>query len=119
RTRHALRHPGIRRCERRPQRCLILAHRPRPSRLPPRVSVWLFIMSNEASVFSLARHRDPPPIALSVVIPFFNEQDNAAPLVSEVLDALRGRLEFEVVCVDDGSVDDTPTALARLRSSTP
>lgn len=45
---------------------------------------------------------------LSVVIPFFNEEACAGPLLEE-LDAVLGRLEFasEVVAVDDGSTDGT------------
>ena len=57
--------------------------------------------------------RDGTPRAeLSVVIPFFNEEGNVEPLFAEllpVLDAL-GR-PFEIVAVDDGSSDRTPTEL--------
>ncbi|MEM6627460.1 MAG: glycosyltransferase family 2 protein [Pseudomonadota bacterium] len=49
--------------------------------------------------------------ALSVLIPFYNEAGNIAPLMEEVHDALDG-LAFEVICVDDASDDATPTELA-------
>jgi len=59
---------------------------------------------------------------LSVVIPVFNEQDNILPLVAEVRAALDGRLDYELIYVDDGSTDATPARLgeaaqdlARLR----
>src|SRR3546814_18897111 len=53
---------------------------------------------------------------LSVVVPVFNEQDNVAPLVREIIAALRGRSpedggDFEIVYVDDHSGDDTLAAL--------
>ena len=40
---------------------------------------------------------------LSVVIPAKNEQDNIAPLVKEIVTALRGVCSFEILYVDDGS----------------
>ena len=40
---------------------------------------------------------------ISVVVPVFNEQDNIAPLVHEIVAALRGLLPFEIVYVDDCS----------------
>lgn len=54
-----------------------------------------------------------PPL-LSVVIPAFNEEGNVLDLLAETVAALRGRLAFEVVFVDDGSRDGT---LARLRGA--
>ena len=62
--------------------------------------------------------------ALSVVVPVFNEQDNVAPLLDEILVALRGNAllgdgGFEVVYVDDHSRDATLATLQRLRAATP
>lgn len=52
-------------------------------------------------------------LALSVVIPAFNEGRRLGPTLETVLAYLEGRGEgFEVVVVDDGSADDT-TAVAR------
>lgn len=42
---------------------------------------------------------------LSVVVPVFNEQDNIPPLLAEIAAALRGRVDFEIVYVDDASRD--------------
>ena len=56
---------------------------------------------------------------LSVVVPVFNERDNIAPLVGEILAALRGRLAFEIVCVDDHSGDDTLAVLQSLKPGAP
>ena len=57
--------------------------------------------------------------ALSVVVPVFNERDNVAPLVGEIVAALRGRIPFEIVYVDDHSGDDTHQVLASLMPATP
>lgn len=57
--------------------------------------------------------------ALSVVVPVFNERDNVAPLISEILAALRGVTTFEIVYVDDQSRDDTAAVLQSLKATTP
>lgn len=51
-------------------------------------------------------------IELSVVVPVHNERDNVAPLIAEIVAALRGRIDFEIVYIDDLSVDDTLAVLA-------
>jgi dolichol-phosphate mannosyltransferase len=58
--------------------------------------------------------RTAPPIrasdrapALSVVVPVHDEEDNVAALVEEIVAALRGRVAFEIVFVDDASTDAT------------
>jgi dolichol-phosphate mannosyltransferase len=48
---------------------------------------------------------------LSVVVPVFNEEDNVAKLIEEIVAALRGRARFEIVYVDDASRDATPDRL--------
>ncbi len=44
---------------------------------------------------------------VSVVVPVYNEQGNVLPLAEEVAGALRGRLNYELVFVDDASNDLT------------
>ncbi|HEX3157361.1 MAG TPA: glycosyltransferase family 2 protein, partial [Gemmatimonadaceae bacterium] len=44
---------------------------------------------------------------LSVVVPLFDEEENVAPLVQGVRDALAGDGGWELVLVDDGSRDGT------------
>jgi len=56
---------------------------------------------------------------LSVVVPVFNEQDNVGPLLREIVAALRGRVEFEAVFVDDDSKDGTLAALRALKAEVP
>ncbi|WP_369941382.1 glycosyltransferase family 2 protein [Xanthomonas medicagonis] len=57
--------------------------------------------------------------SLSVVVPVFNERDNVPPLVAEIVAALRGTTDFEIVYVDDHSRDDTLAVLEGLKASTP
>jgi dolichol-phosphate mannosyltransferase len=49
---------------------------------------------------------------LSVVVPVFNERDNIPPLLAEIAAALRGRIEFEIIYIDDDSTDDSREVLA-------
>jgi len=56
---------------------------------------------------------------LSVVVPVFNEQDNVGPLLREVVAALRGRVDFEAVFIDDDSKDGTLAALQALKAEIP
>ncbi|MBO6689313.1 MAG: glycosyltransferase family 2 protein [Henriciella sp.] len=57
---------------------------------------------------------------LSVVIPFYNEFENAAPLFERLLPVLNSVAKsWEVICVDDGSDDDTLNALIEARQTEP
>ena len=60
-----------------------------------------------------------PTPELSVVVPVHNEEDNIAPLVTEILAALRGVVAFEIVYVDDLSRDATLARLQALQATTP
>ncbi|MEO0003702.1 MAG: hypothetical protein RLZZ22_1394 [Pseudomonadota bacterium] len=53
-----------------------------------------------------------PPHRLSVVVPMYNEKDNARLQIDAVQDALRDYPQpWELIVVDDGSTDGTPRAL--------
>ncbi len=56
-------------------------------------------------------------ICLSVVIPVLNEIDNVLPLYDEIKAALDGQITFEVIFVDDGSVDGTVQTLNELTAA--
>lgn len=56
--------------------------------------------------------------ALSVLIPFYNEEGNIIPLLEEVHEALSG-IPFEVVCVNDCSADATGSELSEAAARWP
>jgi len=58
------------------------------------------------------------PRAVSVVVPVRNEAGNIAPLVAEIAGALKDR-SFEIVYVNDGSLDATEQELRALMSERP
>ena len=52
---------------------------------------------------------------LSVVVPVYNEADSIPTLVQAIADALAPtQLSYEIICVDDGSVDGSTEILTRL-----
>ncbi len=51
--------------------------------------------------------RNLPRPGLAVVVPVYDEEDNIVPLLREIAQALRGRVAFELVVVDDASRDAT------------
>lgn len=68
----------------------------------------------------------PPPtgqdggIDLTVLAPAHNEEDNARPLVEEIDAALKPTgLDYEILVVDDGSVDTTRAKLVALMAEFP
>ena len=56
---------------------------------------------------------------LSVVVPVHNERDNIVPLLGEIAAALRGKVDFEIVYVDDLSRDDTLAVLTAAKAQFP
>jgi dolichol-phosphate mannosyltransferase len=61
-----------------------------------------------------------PAESLTVVVPVFNEAGNVLPLVDEIHAALEPEgVSFEVVYVDDGSTDETPSRLRDARERFP
>ena len=57
---------------------------------------------------------------VSVVIPVYNEEENLSDLVDRVGTALSSSgHSFELICVDDGSRDDSAAVLAQLADSRP
>ena len=52
---------------------------------------------------------------ISVVIPMKEEMENVKPLLSEIESALTGECNFEILCIDDGSQDDTLATLVEAK----
>jgi dolichol-phosphate mannosyltransferase len=55
---------------------------------------------------------------LSIVIPMHNERENAGPLLEEIHSVLGG-IDYEIICIDDGSSDGTLDQLRLLSSASP
>lgn len=55
-------------------------------------------------------------IEISVVVPVYNEEENAGPLIAEIAAALKGHA-FEMVFVDDCSTDTTLKVLQDLKKT--
>ena len=51
---------------------------------------------------------------LTLIVPCFNEQDNAALFYAEAEKALDGKIEWAAVFINDGSRDNTAAELRRL-----
>jgi dolichol-phosphate mannosyltransferase len=64
------------------------------------------------------RPRSPVP-QISVVVPARDEADNLAPLLADIRAALDGRVDYEIVFVDDGSEDATPAKLREASRAFP
>ncbi len=58
---------------------------------------------------------------ISVVVPVKNEAENVGPLLQEISTVLQGmpQVSYEIIFVDDGSTDQTPTILTGLAASFP
>ena len=56
---------------------------------------------------------------LSVVVPVHNERGNIVPLLTEIVTALRGKSDFEIVYVDDASKDDSLAVLTAAKAQFP
>ena len=53
--------------------------------------------------------------SISVVIPFYNESENVAPLIEEIVACMKDFPTYEIVAVDDGSSDGTYEKLLALK----
>ncbi len=56
---------------------------------------------------------------LSVVVPVRNEAENLKPLLDEIVRAVGGLCDYEIIYVDDGSTDGTLARLSTLRPDFP
>jgi dolichol-phosphate mannosyltransferase len=58
--------------------------------------------------------------SLSVVVPVFNEAGSIAPLTAELHEVMEGLgVDYEILFVDDGSIDATPARLAETKQRYP
>jgi len=71
-------------------------------------------------VFGVQKADQEVPVEISVVVPLYNEEGNVQPLfegISEVMKGLGG--SYEIVAVDDGSVDSTAGKLRQVQARLP
>ncbi len=54
---------------------------------------------------------------VSVVVPVYNPGDYFTPCIESLTSQSLPADEFEVICVDDGSTDDTPARLDELAAT--
>lgn len=54
---------------------------------------------------------------ISIVVPVHNEADNVIPLIEEIVKAMSQAEAYEIIYVDDGSNDDTATALKQAQQN--
>ncbi|MFW5805663.1 MAG: glycosyltransferase [Bacteroidales bacterium] len=62
--------------------------------------------------------KQPEKPYLSVVIPVFNEEQNIASLFDDILITLKKvDFDYEIICIDDGSSDDSYSELTKVAKS--
>lgn len=54
-------------------------------------------------------------VNISIVVPLYNEEQNMKPLVEQIEAALNG-MNYEIILVDDGSMDQTRQAVKKLNN---
>lgn len=60
---------------------------------------------------------DRAALEVSIVVPALNEADSLAELVGRIRSSLEGHARYEVIVVDDGSVDDTWKVISDLHAA--
>ncbi|HVS81004.1 MAG TPA: glycosyltransferase [Pyrinomonadaceae bacterium] len=75
------------------------------------------------TLFIARKHIDPPEaqprLKLSVIIPVYNEQSTVAEVVDRVCAVELPGLDKEIVIVDDGSHDDSPSIIESIQKQRP
>jgi len=61
----------------------------------------------------------PPLFDIAIVVPVHNEAENIRPLIEEISAAMDGVANYEIVYVNDGSIDETANRLEKMASEQP
>ena len=84
---------------------------------PPPITAANVLPSSIPSNVRVASPVALPPHRLSIIVPMYNEADNVAPFVARTEEALADYPSpWELILVDDGSVDATGAELRRARA---
>ena len=84
-----------------------------PSEIPLIVIIDMSYSSIERQNYSSVI--DSPQLDLSVVVPIYNEAESIEPLVNAIADSVvETNLNYEIICVDDGSKDGSTDVLTNL-----
>ncbi len=54
---------------------------------------------------------------VSVVVPLLNEQDNISPLYEQITQTLTEGHNYEIIFIDDGSIDESFNILSRFQKA--
>ena len=54
-----------------------------------------------------ADSKSSPPVEFSIIIPMNNESENVSPLILEITGILDNHFIYEIICIDDGSKDNS------------
>jgi len=73
----------------------------------------------EAKPDSKAAALDGPSLELSLVVPGLNEADSLPELAERIHKSLSGRVDYELIFVDDGSTDNSWQVIGELRERNP
>jgi len=60
-----------------------------------------------------------PLFDIAIVVPVHNEAENIRPLIEEISAAMDGVANYEIVYVNDGSIDETAKMLEKMASEQP
>lgn len=55
---------------------------------------------------------------ISIIIPFYNEEENIGVLLRELTEALKSH-EYEIICIDDGSIDGSSNVVQKKKHDDP
>jgi dolichol-phosphate mannosyltransferase len=94
-----------------PFKGLPTAHRPHKKRTPQSPDAVLCCGPTQTTSVDLSSS-DTEAVTVSIVVPVHNEAGNVAPLIAEITAALDGRWAYEIIYVNDGSIDATAERLA-------
>lgn len=90
-----------------------------PSRRHAASTVTEAFMLNVQALMPHAAGTNDQASTLSVILPLHDEASNIEPLLHDIDAALKDRIAFEIVCVNDGSRDATAVVLRQAQQGRP